>query len=73
MLQKQASFFFVPLCSQLVNDPSPGCREVVAVTLKTLLGQVRERALAVMSVSVCGWEGVTICVWCICGLVKYWL
>jgi U3 small nucleolar RNA-associated protein 20 len=37
LLHKQATFFFIPLSSQLVNDSSPVCKEMVAVAMKKLL------------------------------------
>ena len=40
VLNKDASFFFVPLVSQLVNDESSTCRQMIAEAIKTLLQKV---------------------------------
>eukprot|EP00731_Ephydatia_muelleri_P001007 Em0001g1007a len=40
VLNRDASFFFVPLVSQLVNDESSTCRQMIAEAIKTLLQKV---------------------------------
>ena len=40
LLNNHATFFFVPLCCQLVNDESKTVREMIGETLKTLLSRV---------------------------------
>lgn len=40
LLNKHATYFFVPLATQLINDESPTCREMVAMVIKTLLKRV---------------------------------
>ena len=41
LIHRHASFFFIPLASQLINDESPTCRQMVAEAMKTLVGRVR--------------------------------
>ena len=40
LLNRHATFFFVPLCCQLINDESATCKKMIAETLKILLRRV---------------------------------
>ena len=41
LLHHSAGYLFVPLATQLVNDTSPLCRQMVAEAIKALLKKVR--------------------------------
>ena len=67
LIHRHASYFFVPLASQLISDESPTCRQMVAEAVKTLIGRVRFSLSLSLSLSrVCVCVCVRACV-CVCG------
>ena len=40
LLNNHATFFFVPLCCQLINEESKNVKEMIGETLKTLISRV---------------------------------